>query len=563
MAPGRLITRPIRTTATAITLALTLWVMPAPAYGLSNGECSETTLVLDESGSVNLHEATVRSAVNAFLTPLADTGSAASIVEFGTSAKTVFGYTPITGTTISTIFGPYLNATAAGDVYDAPSQLGGWTNWDDALDEVSQLNVTQGVAPLVLFLTDGDPTAHNLDKSGESGGVKTGGVTSEGVARAVEEANQVKAQGSKIIAIGVGNALTSAASVDRLKQVSGPDVYDGSGTFNLATTDVILVPNFADLPDAMALIAAALCADPDISVEKSVSSPSVIAGTEVTYEITVTNTGNVDLHDVEVSDPLVPDCSATIGDLAVGASETITCTVAVWSPVTNVATATGEDPFGTPVTDTDTATVTLIASGTGTPGFWKNHDDVWPARDGWILIGDWNHNWTCDPDETCLGLTQEEAAAALGTPPKGDMTWNLGRPLVGAWLNVTAGNESSCVAETIDLATAWLLDHPLGSNVKGSDDAWNEASDWATLLDDYNNGLLCAEHRDSGGDGSGGGAQAKGQEAKTKDSATPATSTTTTTSTTQPAASGDTSSDHPGKGKAAGKADKPAKGKKP
>jgi hypothetical protein len=125
MAPGKLMTRPVWTAAIAICLVLTLWAMPAPAQGLTNGECSETTLVLDESGSVNAHEATVRSAVNAFLTPLTDTGSAASIVEFGTTAKTVFGYTPITGVSISTTFGPYLNATSAGDVYDAPSQLGG------------------------------------------------------------------------------------------------------------------------------------------------------------------------------------------------------------------------------------------------------------------------------------------------------------------------------------------------------------------------------------------------------------------------------------------------------
>jgi hypothetical protein len=89
--------------------------------------------------------------------------------------------------------------------------------------------------------------------------------------------------------------------------------------------------------------------------------------------------------------------------------------------------------------------------------------------------------------------------AALSSPPKGDMTWNLGRPLVAAWLNASAGNDPSCIAETIAAAIEWLLAHPLGSGVGGGDPAWGDASGWAALLDDYNNGRLCAEHRDSGG----------------------------------------------------------------
>lgn len=79
------------------------------------------------------------------------------------------------------------------------------------------------------------------------------------------------------------------------------------------------------------------------------------------------------------------------------------------------------------------------------------------------------------------------------------MTWNLGRPLVAAWLNVSAGNDPTCVVDTINAAIGWLLDHPLGSGIGGGDPAWREASVWAAVLDDYNNGRLCAEHRDSGG----------------------------------------------------------------
>jgi hypothetical protein len=151
------------------------------------------------------------------------------------------------------------------------------------------------------------------------------------------------------------------------------------------------------------------------------------------------------------------------------------------------------------VLDEDTAEVGLTPTGTGTPGFWKNHPQVWPVAGSQVLVGDWNHNWTCDPTETCLALTTEEALAALSTPPRGDVTWNLGRPLVAAWLNVSAGNDPTCVVDTINAATGWLLDHPLGSGIGGGDPGWREASVWAAVLDDYNNGRLCAEHRDSGG----------------------------------------------------------------
>jgi uncharacterized repeat protein (TIGR01451 family) len=475
---------------------LSVLVATAPAEAAPPATCSQVTLVLDESGSVNPYEGTVRDALHAFLNTLTGLGVNASVVEFGTAAKTVFGYTPITSANLSGVFNPYVDAVAVGDIYDSPSQMGPATNWDDALDEASSINAGSGVAPLVLFLTDGDPTAYNLDQSGEPGGVAVTGVTTQAVLRAVSEADEIRAQGSHLVAVGVGNALSDPSSVNRLVQVAGPDIYSG-GTLDLDVADVVLVPEFSDLPEALALLAQAMCADPGVTVEKSVNLANVTPGTTVTYQVVVTNTGNVPLHNVVLSDPAVPGCSLTIGDLAVGQSVTTSCTMTVWAPLTNLAIVTGDDPFGTPVRGEDTSEVGLVPTGTGTPGYWKNHPEAWPIAGSEVLIGDWNHDWVCDADETCLGLTIEEALAALSTPPKGDMTWNLGRPLVAAWLNVSAGNDSSCVAATIDLATDWLLAHPLGSGVGGGDSSWQLAAAWAALLDDYNNGRLCAESRDS------------------------------------------------------------------
>ena len=72
-------------------------------------------------------------------------------------------------------------------------------------------------------------------------------------------------------------------------------------------------------------------------------TPVVAPNSEATFEITVTNTGDVELRDVVVMDEIAEDCNRTIGVLAVDAQETFTCTMTVGdTDVVNVAVATGE-----------------------------------------------------------------------------------------------------------------------------------------------------------------------------------------------------------------------------
>ena len=113
---------------------------------------------------------------------------------------------------------------------------------------------------------------------------------------------------------------------------------------------------------------------PAIDVIKDVD-PVIIPGgatTDVTWTITVANTGNVPLADVLVTDELTPACGLPIGDLATGETTTYTCTSTLtpdaptWS-FTNIAIATGSGPAGTQVTAQDDAVVTpefVAASGT-------------------------------------------------------------------------------------------------------------------------------------------------------------------------------------------------------
>ena len=115
-----------------------------------------------------------------------------------------------------------------------------------------------------------------------------------------------------------------------------------------------------------------LVQDPSIEVVKALSanadedgSGDVSLGDTLTYSFTVTNTGNVTLANVSVSDPL-PGLSAATGGastLAPGASTVFTATYTVTQAnvdagqVSNTAIATGTPPSGPNVSDTDTVTV--------------------------------------------------------------------------------------------------------------------------------------------------------------------------------------------------------------
>lgn len=121
-------------------------------------------------------------------------------------------------------------------------------------------------------------------------------------------------------------------------------------------------------------------------------------------------------------------------------------------------------------------------TGTGTPGYWKNHLEAWPQNG--ITIG-----------ETSYGVY--EAIAIMDTPGKGDRTYTMFRALVAAKLNVWNGCDSSCIVSTIVAADEWMTQYgPVGSGVDGKSTAWADGEPLATMLDDYNNGLLCAPARE-------------------------------------------------------------------
>src|SRR5262249_3852480 len=85
------------------------------------------------------------------------------------------------------------------------------------------------------------------------------------------------------------------------------------------------------------------------------------------FTIKVTNTGDVALHSVTVSDPRSSNCTKSIGTLAAHQSKTYSCTrPAVTANFTNVATATGISPKGVHVHASDSANVKVKTKTTST-----------------------------------------------------------------------------------------------------------------------------------------------------------------------------------------------------
>lgn len=119
--------------------------------------------------------------------------------------------------------------------------------------------------------------------------------------------------------------------------------------------------------------------------------------------------------------------------------------------------------------------------GTGTPGYWKNHPEAWPVST--ITVGGATY-------------TKDQAIALLNKVGK-DRTLTMFSSLVPAMLNVMIGNDSTCVAATIAAAQDWMTTYgPVGSNVHASSYAWKVGEPLHRLMDNYNNGMLCAPNRE-------------------------------------------------------------------
>jgi hypothetical protein len=130
-------------------------------------------------------------------------------------------------------------------------------------------------------------------------------------------------------------------------------------------------------------------------------------------------------------------------------------------------------------TDPECPTCPTCRGTTATKGYWKTHPDAWPVNT--LVIG---------------GALRDKATLMAWLAGTGTDKFNiLASQLVASMLNVANGAESSCISSTIAAASAWVgtyeSQRPIGEGA-----AWTLAAPLASKLDDYNNGQLCAPHRD-------------------------------------------------------------------
>jgi uncharacterized repeat protein (TIGR01451 family) len=139
---------------------------------------------------------------------------------------------------------------------------------------------------------------------------------------------------------------------------------DFTNSATVAGTDVLSATVVTDSDTAFVDVV-----EPAIAIAKMPDTQALLSGASAHFDITVTNTGDVTLTNVNVSDALAPNCDRPVGslpDLAPGADTSYACTVAnVTSGFTNSATATGTPPVGDDVTATDEADVDVVAPAIG------------------------------------------------------------------------------------------------------------------------------------------------------------------------------------------------------
>ncbi|PRY83366.1 DUF6923 family protein, partial [Mongoliibacter ruber] len=179
-------------------------------------------------------------------------------------------------------------------------------------------------------------------------------------------------------------------------------------------------------------------AAPGLTIEKTVTSVNGDAdatsftaeGDVIAYSITVTNTGNVTLTNIEVEDPLT-ELSETIAVLAPGDIETFTTTYTVTQAdvdagsVLNVASATGTDPDGDPTDPTtDEEEVILVPN-----EIEANDDDLGPINGttggtvpGNVLDNDTLNGEPVNPEEVTLTPINVDPNSPVVINPDGTVT---------------------------------------------------------------------------------------------------------------------------------------------
>ena len=408
-----------------------------------------------------------------------DSGCETPLATLATSAKSVDGngngiYTSASYTT--SVPGIYRwRAFFAGDATNAAVSGGCNASGESStVNQVSPAISTQASGPVTVGGTINDVATL-------SGAVAaTGAVTFE-----------VFAPGDTTCSTPLATLATSAKNVNS----NGNGTYTSasfttttSGTYewraffagdtnNAAVSGACNAPNEASTVTTTSSPPPSTPSSPAISITKNPKSQALVSGATANFTITVTNTGNVTLTNVTVSDSLSPNCNASsttipaLASLAPGASVTYNCSLAdVTASFTNSATATGTPPSGSNVTATDTAPVTVTPPPTppATPAPVPTHPAISIVKDPSSQTVAVGGTATFKITVTNTGdVTLSDVAVT--DPLSTDCSKSLGTLAVGQSKSYSC-TKDDVTADFVNTAEA-TGKPPTGSDVKASDHA--------------------------------------------------------------------------------------------
>ena len=381
---------------------------PVQNPDLDPGACDDfkVILVLDESGSIDPgvdgtaggsadYGPDVIAAAKSMVNGLVDSGAELAVVEFASLASNsnINGSTDFQEVNLAykTAFDTYIDVNY--DPGNGTVTQGGWTNWQDALQKVLDLDT----ADLILFVTDGNPTAvvnpggacpSSCDAATNTPGSCTSCNIATSLPPAIANADVVKSEGAHMFVLGVGGNINESNIIE----ISGFDkdlCPEGDAVCQAANptdppfnqADYALIP-FSELEQCLTQLATMSC-NTDIKIEKTVglghddcsgAGELVTApnGTDITYCFEVENTGEGVMDFVQFQDSnlginfmtlaqFTSGVSVTSGSWPLDPNEVISFYInsSISGAVINTASITGEVLGQDPVSDDDTAEVQL------------------------------------------------------------------------------------------------------------------------------------------------------------------------------------------------------------
>ena len=211
----------------------------------------------------------------------------------------------------------------------------------DKAADVMDAGARSGAKQVQVFLSDGRPNPDNSTNRPSAGDI-----------------DDFQATADEVFSIAIGAGGTGASNPDLTLMQS---LAKGSGTHYYHVTSA------SDLPDVFDAIYESIACRPGIHVNKTADPTSLPAGGgDVTYTYVVTNTGDVALSSIKVTDDKCSSVEYVSGDedsdskLDVKETWTFECNQTITEDTVNTAVATGH--YGdTKVGDEDTARVIVAA----------------------------------------------------------------------------------------------------------------------------------------------------------------------------------------------------------